>query len=58
MLAQIPVALGVLYCDPKPSYGDGMAHMKDEARKRASGQDLNALMTQGHTWTVSGEAAE
>lgn len=54
----LPVALGVIYCDPAKSYGEGMAEMKAEATKRASGKDLKALMADGHTWMVGGNVAE
>jgi len=50
----LPVALGVIYCDPRPSY-DSLVHEQarpvdaDGARK----SDLNALLRSGHTWQVS-----
>ena len=49
----LPVAVGVIYCDPGESYGDGMARMKDQAVKRAEGADLKSIMHAGHTWTVA-----
>ncbi len=49
----MPVALGVLYCDPRPSYEDGVNHHMEEAKKHGSGQDLDALLRRGHTWTVT-----
>ncbi len=47
-----PVALGVIYCDPGPSFeqllGSDMAAARD-----ASGQaDVTKLLRAGHTWTV------
>ena len=48
----LPVAIGVIYCDPNPSYDEGMAHLKAEAKKRAGNADLKDLLHQGHTWTV------
>ena len=48
----MPVALGVLYCDPTPSYEDGVKHHMEIAKKNATGGDLNALLRRGHTWTV------
>ena len=48
----LPVAIGVIYCDPKLSYDEGMAHLKAEAKNRAGGADLKDLLHHGHTWTV------
>jgi 2-oxoglutarate ferredoxin oxidoreductase subunit beta len=50
----LPVALGVLYCDPTPSYEDGVKHHFELAKKHGTGKDLNALLRRGHTWTVTG----
>ena len=49
----MPVALGVLFCDPRPSYEDGVKHHMEEAKKHGSGIDLDALLRRGHTWTVT-----
>jgi 2-oxoglutarate ferredoxin oxidoreductase subunit beta len=46
-----PVALGVLYCDPRPSFGDELATQADEA-PRPSKKDLQALFESGGTWSV------
>lgn len=46
---ELPVALGVLYCDPAPSYEDGLTAQVEIA---GPGGDLNDLMRQGHTWSV------
>ena len=56
MLAALetPVALGVLYCDPGPSYETSIRARIDEARASHPGDDLNGLLRRGHTWTVSG----
>lgn len=48
----VPVALGVIYCDPAQSYDAGMAALKETAKARSKGADLSAIMHQGHTWTV------
>jgi len=50
----MPIALGVLYCDPTPSYEDGVRDHFEEAKKLGAGKDLNKLLRRGHTWTVSG----
>ncbi len=46
-----PVAVGVLYCDPAPSYEEDVY-----AQIQAAGpakEDVNALLRQGRTWTVT-----
>ena len=52
----MPVALGVLYCDPAPSYDRAAAQQIADAKARAakSGKNggLNAVMRAGNTWTV------
>ena len=48
----LPVALGVLYCDPAPSYERSVMAQIDEATSRMPSRDLNGLLRQGHTWTV------
>jgi len=50
----MPIALGVLYCDPAPSYEDGVRDHFGEAKKLGAGKDLNKLLRRGHTWTVAG----
>jgi 2-oxoglutarate ferredoxin oxidoreductase subunit beta len=49
---QMPVALGVLYCDPAPSYEASVVGEVDAA-KRAHPANLAELLHKGHTWTVS-----
>jgi 2-oxoglutarate ferredoxin oxidoreductase subunit beta len=51
---QFPVAIGVLYCHPTPSYEDGVKDHMDEAKTYGSGENLNALLRRGHTWTITG----
>lgn len=46
-----PVALGVLYCDPAPSY-EVLVHGLTHDAEPAAAADLNALLRQGNTWTV------
>ena len=48
----MPVAVGVIYCDPSQSYDAGMASIKQAAVTANKGKDLAALMNAGHTWTV------
>jgi 2-oxoglutarate ferredoxin oxidoreductase subunit beta len=47
-----PVALGVLYCDPAPTY-DGAVHDQVNAIKSDKGEgDFDELLRRGHTWEV------
>jgi 2-oxoglutarate ferredoxin oxidoreductase subunit beta len=55
MLTDLPevVALGVLYRQPGPVYGESVKVQRELAEKRFGEPDLHALLRQGHTWTVS-----
>lgn len=46
-----PAAVGVLYCEAKPSYNSSVKAQLDSVRERGKG-DLAALLTSGNTWTV------
>lgn len=48
----LPVALGVLYCDPAPTYEKGVLDQVEQVRAKESGDDLNKLLRSGYTWTV------
>ena len=48
-----PQALGVLYCDPAPTYEDAV-YNQIEAAANSGPKDLNSLMRTGRTWTVAG----
>lgn len=52
----MPVAVGVLYCDPGPAYDETVAGQIADARNRAESQGkargLNALLRAGNTWQV------
>lgn len=48
----LPVALGVLYCDPAPTYEKGVLEQVEQVRAKKPGEDLNKLLRSGHTWTV------
>lgn len=50
----MPVALGVLYCNPTSSYEDGVEGHMREAKKHGTGADFNGLLRRGHTWTIPG----
>ena len=47
-----PMALGVIYCDPAPGYEANVMAQIAEAKAKSPDTDLNALLRQGHTWTV------
>lgn len=48
---EFPMALGVLYDDPRPTFEDGVA---DERARASEGKaaDLGKLLSRGQTWTV------
>ena len=46
-----PMALGVLFCDPAPTYEAGVFAQVDAAAKEGA-QDLAALLRRGPTWVV------
>ncbi len=50
-----PVALGVLYCEPAESYDHAVRAQIAAAQSGGRNEDLNALLRQGHTWTVEEE---
>jgi 2-oxoglutarate/2-oxoacid ferredoxin oxidoreductase subunit beta len=52
-----PMALGVIYDDPRPTYETVLLGQDEQARK---GKDANLakLLGKGQTWTVSGTAAD
>ncbi len=46
-----PIALGVIYCDPAPTFDSAIV---EQSCKAATGKrrDLNALLRKGETWSV------
>ncbi len=48
----LPVALGVLYCDPTSSYDQSVHAQLDAAKGQAPAGGLQEVMRAGHTWTV------
>ncbi len=50
----LPVALGVLYCEPAPSYDQQVHDQMRSAQPNGRNRDLNGLLRRGHTWTVGG----
>ena len=53
----MPMALGVLYCQPGPSYDSVMTGALASVEPPTAA-DLNELLRQGHTWTVEGTTGE
>ncbi len=51
---ELPLALGVLYCDPGPSYDRQVHAQLKTARSGGRNGDLDRLLRSGHTWTVAG----
>ena len=49
----MPVALGVIYCDPAASYESGVMAQVDAAKAKAPNPQLNGLLRAGYTWTRS-----
>ncbi len=47
-----PVALGVLYCDPATPYEANFTEATPHDGSVTSNDALNAMLRQGHTWTV------
>lgn len=50
-----PVALGVLYCDPTPSYEHLVHAQVEEAKVEAPIHELNELLRRAPTWTVGAD---
>ena len=50
----LPVALGVLYSDPSPSYEDRVTAQVHEAKAKNPNVTWNDLLRRGHTWTIAG----
>jgi 2-oxoglutarate/2-oxoacid ferredoxin oxidoreductase subunit beta len=48
---ELPVAMGVLYCDPAETYEDGITHQMESAREENT-PSIDALLRKGHTWEV------
>jgi 2-oxoglutarate ferredoxin oxidoreductase subunit beta len=52
-----PMALGVLYDDPRPTFEEGVIAERAKASEGKTA-DLAKLLGKGQTWTVSGTAAD
>ena len=49
-----PVAMGVLYCDPAPSFEASVHAQIAAQREKLRSGGLNALLREGYTWTING----
>ena len=49
-----PMALGVLYCDPAPTYDSAVARQNAEAAA-SDKADFNALLARGQSWRVTAD---
>jgi 2-oxoglutarate/2-oxoacid ferredoxin oxidoreductase subunit beta len=52
-----PMALGVLYDDPRPTFEDSI-HGQDAKMREGKVADLGKLLAKGQTWTVEAEGPE
>ena len=48
-----PVAVGVIYHNPKPNYVDDLFIQREQLRQGKERGNLNALLRSGHTWEVA-----
>ncbi len=47
-----PVAIGVIYCNPGPSYVQSLREQSKSAKKSGQKAQMNELLRGGHTWQV------
>ena len=47
-----PVAIGVLYCNPGPTYVDSLRSQSQGVKESAPKMDMNSLLRSGHTWEI------
>jgi hypothetical protein len=52
---ETPVALGVIYCDPIPSFDHLILAQVEEAKAKTPVHDLNELLRRSPTWTVESD---
>ncbi len=51
-LPDFPMAFGVLYCDPVPSYDSAVTAQNATAVEKSGAGDIDRLLRGGHTWRV------
>ena len=54
---EFPMALGVLYNDPRPTF-EAAVVSQNEASSAGKSPDLQALLNKGQTWTVTEDGPE
>jgi 2-oxoglutarate ferredoxin oxidoreductase subunit beta len=52
---EFPIALGVLFCDPRESYNESVHAQIREAQAESGVKDLATLLRDGQTWVVDEE---
>jgi 2-oxoglutarate ferredoxin oxidoreductase subunit beta len=50
--SEFPVAIGVIYCDPREPYEKAVIAQAEQAKATASVKDINSLLRRGETWRV------
>ena len=48
----LPMAIGVIYCNPGPTYDEGLAAQVTEAKRAGAKPSLNELLRKGPTWII------
>jgi 2-oxoglutarate ferredoxin oxidoreductase subunit beta len=48
-----PTILGIVYCDPMPSYDANVSAQVTEAQEKSPNADMKELLFAGNTWSVS-----
>lgn len=49
---EFPVAIGVLFADPAPTYESAVWQQIDAAKTKNPDPDFNSLLRSGHTWSI------
>jgi 2-oxoglutarate ferredoxin oxidoreductase subunit beta len=47
-----PIALGVLFCELRPTFGASLTTQRKAAEQKYGGGDVDALLGGGNTWTI------
>ena len=48
----LPVAIGVIYCNPAEDYVSGLQAAAAARKPAAVAPSINGLLRKGHTWTI------
>jgi 2-oxoglutarate ferredoxin oxidoreductase subunit beta len=52
--ASFPLALGVIYCDPMPTFDGAMVALNQKIAASKT-RDLQKLLRSGQTWSIGGD---